>query len=732
MTKKIIPCILSCLLLLSACVKASDKTSISETAAEEVTVISESSETTAEGSETTLTEADEEEETDPEDMGIYITVTDFEGTEQVLYYLWGNDGEPAFIYMNITDRPKEMMGYASVIARYVAAKKVDLQFGEELEAPVMSTDFKEMTVNYYISEDRTSHVDIAPEEASELLKLIVQAEPEYIHADAETIKYGYDPRYPVSGVYFGGRLGAMSTEIYINFAMYNGRLAAQYVVKDYSELDKLAAKNSATEEELQKAYDATTEARSEWFYADSIDGIDKLYDKLLKIVIKSDKNKLDNVRQFHTDKEERGGDYSGDIADQLCTDRSRLEGYAEVKYRDDITLMLPSGEEPKAVGNFITWKQDNITVFISKSGIRYTDRKEFEEDGKTCEGTFAGEKAYCILGHKDANGDYVDYLHIVGREEDCNVKITFKSSERTEEYDTLCRNIFGSFRLVPYESAESFYGESAPITLCDEPSRFTDEGYALAEAIEYTRTEEAVPKFQAYVPRMLVGGFYALDFRNEYETKFECRIEKLAEDGRWYEVLPVADISETNGSDWHDLYSVFDTGRNTYMVDMSVYPPLPEGRYRLVRPIRRKDSPDKEYGAFMEFDMVNTGERMDISAECANVSYETAPDSISVNISSEILYMQSGYYDIEFFDGEKWSSVRTDSIKVNSIGGSYSLDIVDLAEDGLEHKEFSTKGFDLSRTGKYRLRIDISDAANGLSDNYAVLYAEFQVGMTTL
>ena len=718
---------------ISMLVKIDRETKMHEESVTEETLSETTPETTSpepEATEPVTTEAEYEEfdESAAAEKGFYTTVTDYEGNEKILYYLWGTDGEPAYIYMEKAGRdPIATMGYVSIVSQNVAAEKNEFSFGSEFEDFIGKIGGRTAYIDYCPS-DGVSKVTTA-EDTAELLDTIAQTAPKLIPVDDSVIYYKYKKKRPIADVCFFGETGSMSASLIVSFAEHNGRLAAKFYAADYSELDKLAAKNSATEEELRAAYAASSEAESGWFYADSIDGADKFYDKLLKAVIMSDKNGLNGVRQCRTEENTSEG-FSGDIADYLYTDRSKMDGYTEIKYRDDLTFMLPSGKEPTVLGDIITWEQDGVKLIISGTYAGYSGFMRYE-GGEIYSGDFAGKNAICVCGHQNADGTFSDILSISGTEGNCTVKLFYDGTERTEEYDTLCRNIFGSFKLAAEassESVESIYGEAAPIKLSDEPSRFTDEGYSLAEAYERTRLEEAVPKYQAYVPRLLVGGFYALDFRNEYEMKYETHIEKLAEDGKWYEVLPVADIYEEKGSDWFGMFSVLDDHRNTYAVDMSVYPPLPEGRYRLARPFRRKDSPDKEYGAFMEFDMVGTDERMDISAECETPTYEKAPKTIAVNVTSEFIYMQSKYYDIEYYDGEKWSSVRTAPIEVNSSDGSYVSNMNGLVDIGLKHKEIPTDGFDLSRTGKYRVRINVSDEGNSLPDNYGVLYAEFHIG----
>lgn len=738
MKTKIIPVIISGLIMLSACSK--DNAVPAESAAEETDIFS---------VETEWENTSEEKSKND----FYTIVTDSEGNEKVLYFLASENDEPAFIYMSsdVSD-PEKMMGYVSVMSENLPAAKKEMSFGKDLENMLSASQFSDSYFSYHVSKGALKFCPVAAEsdELTQMCRLISAAEPEFIPIPDEATAsdeegtgekisiedsegfYDYNERYPVADLVLRSGMGSISSAMIISFGRYNDRLAVRYYTEDYSALERLAENNSATEEELLAAYRSSFSAESEWFYADSIENAGGLYDVLLKTVIMSEKNELDNVRQYRYEKEAYDG-FSGEIADVLYTDRNALSGYIEYTFKDDIFFMLPEGEEPKTVGDsLMMWESSDVQLIISADSEFERNILKDYEDKAEYGGKFGDEYCSYISRYDPAADKRNDVLCIHGREHFYTVKITAKGRDRTEEYDTMCHRIFGSFRLPPEkipESAEDIYGTAAPISLSDEPTRFSEEGYSLAEAVDYLRYNEAVPKYQAYVPRIITGGFYSLDFRNEYETKFDCLLEKLENDGKWYEVLPVNETYEINGEKWFDMPDVFDESRQTFAFDLSVYPPLPEGRYRVVKPIRRKDIPHEEYGAFMEFDMVHTGERMDISALCTTDSFSSVPKSIDVRITSDFLFAESENYDIEYFDGEKWSSVRISPIPINSIGGSYSMDLAKITED---IREYPTQGFDLSRMGKYRLRIAVSDVPSGFPDNYATVYAEFSVGVYTV
>ncbi|MGN1100811.1 MAG: hypothetical protein ACI4RG_01370, partial [Huintestinicola sp.] len=549
MKTKLVPVILSGLVMLSACGKENDvpAESMTEAVPEETYNVPD---------ETELEETTEETEQEPIENNIYTIVTDSEGSEKVLYYLSSGNDEPAFIYMgsDVSD-PEKMMGYVSVLSENVPAENRDMFFGKGLENMLSASQFSDSYISYYVSEGAYKFCSVAAEcdEFAEMCRLIAAAEPEFIPVpQAETVSdeedegeeisiedtegfYDYNKRYPVANLVLRSGMGSMSPAMVIGFGRYNDRLAVKYHIEDYSELDKLAKNNCATEEELRAAYEASFSAESEWFYADSIEGAEGLYDILLKTIIMSEQNELDNVRQYRTEQDTEYG-FSTDITDILYTDRDALKGYSEYTFKDEISFMLPEGKEPKTVGNSImTWNTDDVQLMISvDSDFRKNDMKEYEDEEEFT-GKFGDKRCYYLRRYEPAADIRTDILSVHGRKHSYLSKITVKG-RGTEEYDNMCRSIFGSFRLIPEkipESAEDIYGTAAPITLSDEPSRYSDEGYLLAEALDYQRYYDAVGKYQAYVPRIIMGGFYSLDFRNEYETKFDCYLEKLENDGMW-------------------------------------------------------------------------------------------------------------------------------------------------------------------------------------------------------
>lgn len=311
MKAKLIPVMLSGAIMLSACGKESiaptgstaEETDIisAQTGAEEistdntlaaVTLAEETENNSAE----TVPESTSEEKSKKD---IYTIVTDSQGCERVLYYLPSENDRAAFIYMSadVSD-PEKMMGYVPALSENVPAVKKEMSFGQELEAMLSKADYHDSYITYYVAENAMQFcpIDAESDVLAGICRLAAAAEPEYIpvpndDSTEETISieesedyYEYSEAYPVANVVLRSRMGSLSSVMIISFGSYNDRLAVKYRIEDYSALEKLAERNSSTEEELQAAYSSSFWEESEWFCSDSIEGPGGLYDFLLDAI----------------------------------------------------------------------------------------------------------------------------------------------------------------------------------------------------------------------------------------------------------------------------------------------------------------------------------------------------------------------------------------------------------------------------------------------------------------
>ena len=109
--------------------------------------------------------------------------------------------------------------------------------------------------------------------------------------------------------------------------------------------------------------------------------------------------------------------------------------------------------------------------------------------------------------------------------------------------------------------------ETAPyvpsVRISDLPSPYGDENYELADTDYFYDSV-----FRANAPAMIVTGFRLKDTSREYETNFDCYIEKQEPDGKWYRVIPLGELVQANSSYRH-FYTEGETSRITVCIDLS-------------------------------------------------------------------------------------------------------------------------------------------------------------------
>lgn len=269
--------------------------------------------------------------------------------------------------------------------------------------------------------------------------------------------------------------------------------------------------------------------------------------------------------------------------------------------------------------------------------------------------------------------------------------------------------------------------EDEKIKLASEPSRYASDGMELAEGYSYRGNS-----YIAYYPDMMVATFYSLDWNNDYDTGFECYLEKQKADGLWYRVEPLGGgITQANNGSGH-FYNVFEEGREHVTFDLAAYPLLPPGNYRLVKPFWDAGSNDhSQYAAFFEFRMSNASadykSGISYSAQCGQKQYPAGVKEIICTVEAvDNSFIISDIADIERLENGKWVSVRTRPVKANSIGGSYALRF-----SGME-ETIDTDDFDISKAGEYRIRIsvgkyDILTDDDMFVNDYDTIYAYFSI-----
>ncbi|MGN0587662.1 MAG: immunoglobulin-like domain-containing protein [Oscillospiraceae bacterium] len=230
-------------------------------------------------------------------------------------------------------------------------------------------------------------------------------------------------------------------------------------------------------------------------------------------------------------------------------------------------------------------------------------------------------------------------------------------------------------------------------------------------------------KYTAGCPAVVCARFVALDTDRDYETGFDCRLEKES-GGIWKKVEPIGNIKQANSGIGH-FYNINEEGRKFVTFDLACYPLLDAGKYRIAKPfgIEGENDPDR-YTVYYEFEMVER-KAADIGGDvyCGKKEYPVNAQSIDITLDYDSgLFATSDVYDIERKEGGKWVSVRTGDVHTNSIGGSYALSFE-------TEKTISGGDFDLSKTGDYRVRVSVGgfDADSLFTEDYGTKYAYFTV-----
>lgn len=656
----------------------------------------------------------------------YIEVTPYDGEPLYVYYQYFDDeeGRSASVYMHEpSDEPDRLFGYMAMVQREAPAEECEMYSAAEMREFFDRAHFKYGVFDYRISEGASKgqllDIEEEPEEYDKLVEIILGLDPEYIPGTEDIeIQYSYDRMQPITGISFERDFMTFTSRFIIRFFEYEGRLAANITIVDFNDLIAAAVSEEyTTPEQLEKAYYNSRSCTSPLFYIEDT----ALYDFALKYIIFSERNELPGVKQERVRKTEQQG-FSEEFSELFA--ECDAEDYETVGM-GQLRLLLPKSRTVGMEGDSgitCTYESDGESyslMLVKTDSVIYSENSFNTKTGKTADVLITG-KFY------DRSCSYVEYMNgenaaaaLYFCDDDYDsyrIVCTSDSKERTAGFTRFCKNVFGSLSL--YREIPEVRTDNAPIMLSDTPSIYGDELYELAEGYSYYSDD--MPAGGAGVVN---ASFYSIDIHNVYESGFECWLEKQQEDGKWYEVLPIAELRQEN-SGMGKFYNVLEDGRDFVTFDLAAYPPLPEGIYRIVKPYCEKGGDDPlQYAAFYDFYVTaecitDTG----VTAECESSSYRKAPESISYTLSSENPFVIGEIVDIERCVDGVWGSVRTEPLTVNSIGGSYSL-----CFEG--SYDLDTRGFDLSESGEYRLRISVG-SIDSVSDNffyadYGTVYAGF-------
>lgn len=228
--------------------------------------------------------------------------------------------------------------------------------------------------------------------------------------------------------------------------------------------------------------------------------------------------------------------------------------------------------------------------------------------------------------------------------------------------------------------------------------------------------------YKANCPGIISADFVVLDTKHNYDTGFECWIEGYDTKKGWYKLKPIGEIVQVNSGSGAYFYNINEDATRCVNFDLACYPLLPAGKYRIAKPFWDEGSTNHEqYIVYYEFEMVdnlNTGNKITENISCTQFEYPV--NTAQIKLKYDGILATSEIFDIEKKVGANWQSVRTGSVKTNSIGGSYPLLFSDVID---------TDGFDLSKTGEYRLRFSVGEMTSNFDflSNYDTKYAYFKI-----
>ncbi|MDE5992861.1 MAG: hypothetical protein K2G87_07415, partial [Oscillospiraceae bacterium] len=627
----------------------------------------------------------------------YVKVMDRSGAEKILFYMVSPErGGEAFVYMDkVSDNPYAEIGYIPQVSENAPAKTADGYYGEKLTEFIDRSRFSAADISCASGSDvivRHIKKSRSENDFNNVRDALAAIEP--VPADESMIS-----EEACAEVVFFRENGGFSSKLTVSFRSCGDRVAGQITAEDYSDIISLitAEKQPPDAAELEKAYSSSCLAVSEWFYADDTE----LYRVCVnQAAVYNTEAASENrtYESFETDI------FSADIAAKLDITGEIPENYIE-KNVGSIIVGIPAEGNSSIIGSLLLW-QDNSMTFKLGMG----SEADFSEAADGTTGTFGGNRcAYLNDGSK---------IKLVFEDGNADIYTAVFEGNGTENYEDTAKKILGSIHMKKTETVP--YVPSVRIS--DIPSRYGDENYKLADTDYFYDSV-----FRANAPAVIVTGFRVKDTSREYETNFDCYIEKLEPDGKWYRVIPLGELVQAN-SGYRHFYTDEETARIPVCIDLSCYPLLPAGEYRLVKPFREVGADSDEYAALFDFTMSGSMKPQNellCTAECTEKTVPKNAESISCKInSSKIIFVMSEITDIEKETSSGWISVRKTPIHTNTLhagfpmafSGTYDIDASD---------------FDISESGNYRVRFSYGncneETLNVPSDGYDTTYAYFRV-----
>lgn len=628
---------------------------------------------------------------------LYIRVSDNVGREKILFYMLppAKDGE-AFVYMDkVSEEPFAVIGYVPEVSENAPANIGSGYFGERLAGFIEASRFSAADVSCVSGSDViVRHIKKSRGEDDFNRVKEAAAAIEFVPADESLLSEDV-----CAEVVFLRENGGFSSKLTISFRPCGDRVAGKITAEDYSDIISLitAEKQPPSEEELERAYASSCLAESEWFYAEDTE----LYKICVSQAAGYNAISAADSRSY----ESFGTDiFSADIAARLDITGEIPENYIE-KNLGDVIVGVPAKGSSNVIGTLLLWQEGGMTFRLGSGSER-----DFSNDEDAVTGTFSGNRCtYSNDGGKTS---------LVFEDGSSNIYTAVFEGDGTESHKDAAKKILGSLHLKKAETVP--YAPKVPIS--SVPSPYGDENYELAETDSFYNYI-----FGANAPAMIITGFRVKDKSREYETDFNCFIEKLEPDGKWYRVIPLGEIVQAN-SGYRHFYTEEETGRIPVCLDLSCYPLLPDGKYRLVKPFREVGAESDEYAALFDFimsDTVSPQDKLLCTAECTEKTVPNDAETISCTVNAnKIIFVMSEIVDIERETPSGWRSVRKTPIHTNTLHASFPM-----AFPG--NYDIDTSDFDISESGSYRVRFSYGNCKEETlevySNGYDTAYAYFSV-----
>lgn len=627
----------------------------------------------------------------------YVKVRDNSGREKILFYMLPPaKGGEAFVYMDkVSDNPFAEIGYIPKTSENAPANTGSGYFGERLAGFIGASRFSAADISCVSGSDiivRHIKKSRGEEDFNRVKEAAAAIEP--VPADESMISGDV-----CAEVVFLRENGGFSSKLTVSFRPCGDRVAGRITAEDYSDIISLitAEKQPPSEEELERAYASSCIAVSEWFYAEDTE----LYKMCAGQAAGYSAKAAAGDRTY----ESFGADiFSADIAARLDITGEIPESYIE-KNLGEVIVGVPAEGNSSIIGTLLLWQGGGMTFRLGSGS-----ETDFYGDEDAVTGTFGGKRCvYRSDGEKTS---------LVFEDGSSNIYTAVFEGDGAESHRDAAKKILGSLHLKKEETVP--YAPSVPLSAV--PSRYGDENYELACTdgfYDYI--------FRANAPAMITAGFRVRDKSREYETDFSCCIEKLEPDGKWYEVLPLGKLVQEN-SGYRHFFTEDETGRIPVCLDLSCYPLLPEGKYRLVKPFREKGADSDGYAALFDFmmsDAVAPRNELLCTAECTEDTVSGNAGSISCKVNSnKIIFVMSEITDIERETPSGWISVRKAPIRTNTLHASFPM-----AFPG--NYDIDTSDFDLSESGSYRVRFSYGscdeETIDVHSNGYDTAYAYFNI-----